>query len=108
MFIQSNEHYELINMSKVRNELDSIAGELVGINKVSIKVFNKIVQFSEERYGQNELNIHYENAFVGIVKTTSFFIKVVTDLAWAEIDDAAHFDRATSVVYPNILARERL
>lgn len=107
VFIQSNERHELVNMSKVRSELDTVTGELVGISKVSMKTFNKMVQFSEERYSHNKLSIHYEDAFVGIANTSSLIVKVITDLAWCEIDDAAHLDRATSVVYPKILAQEK-
>lgn len=108
VFIQSNDRSELVNMSKDRGELDNISGELVGISKVSTKALNKMVKYAEGRYSQNELHIHYEDAFVGIAETTPLTVKVAIDLAWCEIDDAVHLDRAIAVVYPRILAQERL
>jgi 2-aminoethylphosphonate-pyruvate transaminase len=108
VFIQCNEHQELVNMSKAKDELDLVCGELVGISKLSINSLDRMIKFSEEHYRNDELNIHYEDALVGIAGNTSLPVKVVPDLAWCEIDDASHLDRAISVVYPKILAQERL
>lgn len=107
VFIQCNEHQELVNMSKTKGELDLVCGELVGISKLSFRSLEQMIKFSKESYRNDELNIHYEDALVGIAGYTSLSVKVVPDLAWCEIDDASHLDRAISVVYPQILAQER-
>lgn len=106
VFIQSDDRGYLVNMSKMKSKLDWVNGELVGISKLSLDAFRAMAAYSETRYKLNEYNVHYEDAFVGISKETDLLVKIVNDMAWCEIDDASHLKRATSNVYPRILAKE--
>ena len=47
---------------------------------------------------RNNYHVHYEDAPVAIA--TQQPLKVVKDMAWCEIDDPSHYERAVSVVYP--------
>jgi len=49
--------------------------------------------------------MNYEDALVGASIEHDIFIKVVDDLAWCEIDDENHLQRALNLVYPKILER---
>ncbi len=106
VYIECNSHQQLLKMSKNKSALDAVCGELVGISKLSINTLQEMIKFAESRYVDGEMNIHYEDALVGIAGVNPLLVKVVKDLAWCEIDDASHLERAVSVVYPRIQALE--
>ncbi|MDN5204778.1 phosphocholine cytidylyltransferase family protein [Fulvivirgaceae bacterium BMA10] len=106
VFIEADEKHHLINMSKKREELNSIYAELVGINKISFETFQIMCQYCEKIY-ETDKSIHYEDAFVGISTVKDIFIKKLPDYAWCEIDDENHLRRALELVYPKILASEK-
>lgn len=108
VYIQTNEDGNLVNMSKITDELDHISGELVGISKVSLPTFRKMVAFAKASYKQEDLDIHYEDDFVGISSEIAIYIKIIEGYAWCEIDDENHLNRALSLVYPRIVEAENL
>jgi 2-aminoethylphosphonate-pyruvate transaminase len=105
VFIQGNEQYFLERMSKKRSDLRTICGELVGISKLTTEVLQAMNDFAEGMYRDQNYAIHYEDALVGIAKESNLYVKIVADMAWCEIDDPAHYERAISKVYPKILQR---
>lgn len=105
VFIQSNTSGFLEQMNKDKNKLSNISGELVGISKLSKETLTQMCEFAETQYAQNQYAIHYEDTMVGVAKSVNLFVKVVKDMAWCEIDDPSHFQRAVSEVYPKILKR---
>ncbi|MEZ4971998.1 MAG: phosphocholine cytidylyltransferase family protein [Cyclobacteriaceae bacterium] len=107
VFIQHSSERNLELMSKDRSRLQSIDGELVGISKLSSETFKTLWQYAEQQYKEKRMEIHYEDAMVGISKELPLFVKVVKDLAWCEIDDPNHYRRAIEVIYPKILKREK-
>jgi len=107
VFIQSDDNSLLVGMSKKKGELSRIDGELVGICKLTPNTLSAMCHFADEQYINNRRETHYEDALVGVAKTIPLYIKVARDLAWCEIDDASHLDRATSIVYPKILQRTK-
>lgn len=106
VFIQCNDMGHLEQMSKDRNTLSHVSGELVGISKLSIETFNSMCLFAEDRYAQGQFQIHYEDAMVGVAKNESFYVKVENNLAWCEIDDPVHLKRAVEIIYPLIQSRK--
>ena len=105
VFIQSDGDNILQNMSKQKSQLATISGELVGISKLSVAALNSMIQFAEKQYSKDKYHIHYEDALVGIANDTKLYVKVVESLAWCEIDDPSHLERAISIVYPEIMRR---
>jgi 2-aminoethylphosphonate-pyruvate transaminase len=105
VFIQSNDKGFLERMSKNRSDLRLICGELVGISKLTTEALQTMNDFAEVMYRNQNYAIHYEDALVGIAKEIDLFVKVAKDMAWCEIDDPAHYERAISKVYPKILQR---
>ena len=95
-------------MSKDKTILKHIEGELVGISKLSLEALGKMIAFSENHFNQGRKKMHYEDAMVGVAADQDILIKVIQDLAWCEIDDENHLQRALSVVYPKILERSRI
>ncbi len=105
VFIEVDGRNLLVAMSKDMNLLTQINGELVGISKLSTAGLKAMADFAETKYLENRLDIHYEDAMVGAASTHKLFVKVVKDLAWCEIDDPSHLERARSIIYPRILNR---
>lgn len=106
VFIQSDANGFLQKMSKKKNDLKGISGELVGITKLSRPTGQALTQFARGQYERDQFGIHYEDALVGISSQIPLYVKVEDDLAWCEIDDAAHLSRARNQVLPKIRARE--
>lgn len=101
VYIETKDDY-FYHMSKERHELQHIMGELVGISKISLPLFEKMIAYSEH-YFQKSLHLHYEDGCLNQVgKKTQIPICFVPDLLWTEIDNAAHLHRAKSIIWPQI------
>lgn len=101
VFVAVDEHKNLVNMSKKRDELYSVYAELVGITKISLDTYRKMCKFAEDNFKDNK-KLDYEYALVGISKGTNIFVKKIEDYAWCEIDDENHLKRAIEKIYPKI------
>lgn len=106
VFIQINANGLLERMSKERDKLKHVNGELVGITKLSKHALASLCTYAQAQYALGKQEIHYEDALVGIANEVNLIVKVVKDMAWCEIDDATHLKRALSSVYPKILERD--
>jgi len=105
VFVQV-EKGRLVNMSKDRDSLGGVGGELVGITRISTTLFSHMLTIAEKEF---EISHHYDYETDCLVTASSrcpVYCHLEPDLAWAEIDDAAHFERARSVVYPEIVKRD--
>ena len=93
----------LVDMSKDPSYLPCApAGELVGISKVSRGLFAIMKGFAETAFAES-LRYDYEtDCLVAAAANWDIACPVVPDLLWAEIDDAAHLQRAREQVFPNL------
>ena len=98
---------QLVHMSKDRTALHgTVAGELVGISKVSAGLFKVMCEYAEDRFPET-LMVDYEtDALVVAADRRPLPCLRIDDLCWAEIDDAQHLRRAATEVYPRIRALE--
>ncbi len=108
VYIEADADQNLNNMSKATEDINHISGELVGINKISRDTFHIMCEYASSVYNQGDFSIHYEDTFVGISIKKPIFILKVDDLAWCEIDDENHLNRALNIVYPKIVKREAI
>lgn len=94
----------LTNMSKDLADLKgTVAGELVGISRVSRGLFALMRHIADEAF-RISLNFDYEtDAFVAAARNWEIACPVMDDLLWAEIDDPDHLARAQRI-YPRISA----
>jgi 2-aminoethylphosphonate-pyruvate transaminase len=102
VYIQRSHDGFLVDMSKDKNKLKNSDCELVGINKISFPLFEKMALAPEQQYRKGNRAIHYEDAFVAVSEKNNIFVKVIDNLAWCEIDDENHLQRALTMVYPKI------
>lgn len=96
----------LVNMSKQREALGAgIAGELVGISKISASLFARMCGIAERAFATS-LRYDYEtDCLVAAGRELPIACPVVADLVWGEIDDPAHLARAREAVYPEVRRR---
>ena len=93
-------------MSKDASQLGDVAGELVGITRVSSSLFSHMLAVAEEAF-EHDLYVDYEtDCLVTASARYPVHCHLVPGLAWAEIDDAAHLERARTIVYPEIARRD--
>jgi len=97
----------LVAMSKDRDALTgSVAGELVGISKISTGLF-ALMQDIAERAFETSLRYDYEtDCLVAAAARRSIRCPVVADLVWSEIDDPDHLQRAREHIYPRLESME--
>lgn len=105
VYMQCSSDGFLENMSKDKSALSHSDGELIGISKFSLSMLNQLVTYAVQKYKEGKKELHYEDALVGIAKERDIKVKIISDLAWCEIDDEQHLNRALDVVYPKILSR---
>jgi len=100
---------ELVNMSKDRTALGpDIAGELVGITKVSRPFLREMLAVGERLFHET-LKVDYETeGLVQAARVRPLAVHLVRGLVWAEIDDLHHLERARERVYPELERRDAL
>lgn len=92
----------LVNMSKDPSRLNSVAGELVGISKISRGLFAIMKHIAAERFAES-LRFDYEtDCLVAAARNWEIFCPVIPDLVWAEIDDPSHLRRARDEILPRL------
>ncbi len=105
VWIEKDSNNLLTGMSKNRDNLSSIDGELVGITKLSLATARELFILVEPEF-EISPKMDYEAALVLLGKTRNVFVKIVEDLAWCEIDNEEHLKRAEKIVFPKILKNE--
>jgi len=90
-----------LKMSKRREELPNVAGELVGLSKVSPEAFAALMQYAEKCF-QRDRRWHYEDGFNGIADMLEVFVCKLDDLIWAEIDTPEHLRRVQEKILPQL------
>jgi 2-aminoethylphosphonate-pyruvate transaminase len=99
VYIEAN-NSNLTRMSKKKEELNSIYGELVGISKISLKRYKMMCDIFEN---QDNQKIDYEYIMVATSKKLDFYVKRIEDLIWCEIDDDSHLQKALKEILPKII-----
>jgi 2-aminoethylphosphonate-pyruvate transaminase len=96
----------LVAMAKNKALLGpNIEGELVGISKISAKLYAAYCA-AAERLFKTSLRLEYEAGLTETAKTCPIACRLVPDLAWAEIDDENHLARAREKVYRKTIEAE--
>ena len=104
VYVETRDQH-LLAMSKDRAALGDVAGELVGISKVSTDLFGVMQKIAAAAF-VTSLRFDYEtDCLVAAAAERVIACPVVADLVWGEIDDPAHLRRARETVYPEIRQR---
>ena len=93
-------------MSKTRDKLQAVSGEMVGISKISLPLFHQMITHAE-RYFRTSRHFHYEDGCLNqLAQQHPIALCKVDDLIWAEIDNASHLRRAETLIWPAIRRQE--
>jgi 2-aminoethylphosphonate-pyruvate transaminase len=97
---------QLLDMSKHRDALGpAVAGELVGISKISAGLFLRMCALAERAF-TTSLKYDYEtDCLVAAGREQGISCPVVPDLVWGEIDDPSHLARVRDLIYPEVCRR---
>ncbi|MBQ3923793.1 MAG: 2-aminoethylphosphonate--pyruvate transaminase [Spirochaetales bacterium] len=107
VYLATNENGILTAVSKDKSSIKNVAGELVGISKVSQSFLTKMTTFYEKTKSENA-KIDYETVFCRIAQEEPIYVRKIEYYAWTEIDDEAMLDRAMNEIYPRIAESESL
>jgi 2-aminoethylphosphonate-pyruvate transaminase len=96
----------LVGMSKRRAGLSgTIAGELVGITRVSAGLFAVMCRLAAAVFERTLMFDYETDCLVQAGREWRIACPVVPDLVWGEIDDAAQLTRVRDRVYPELQRR---
>ncbi|WP_436517817.1 NTP transferase domain-containing protein [Ekhidna sp. To15] len=106
-FTQSNDEVyveidngNLKNLSKKKDILGSVDAELVGIWKISLGLLEKLKSHHNE--ADDALKKDYEVAIAQISQKHTVSALKLNDLAWCEIDNQEHLERAKKDILPRL------
>ncbi|RUA01025.1 MAG: phosphocholine cytidylyltransferase family protein [Deltaproteobacteria bacterium] len=105
VYIETDDRGILVKMSKDREMLGRVDGELVGITRLSLQRFQQICAAYQADESTAE-KIDYETALTTISATHPIRVDRIEDLIWTEIDMVSHLDRAKNTIYPRIKQKE--
>lgn len=90
----------LKNLSKKKEELGSVDAELVGIWKVSQELLTKLKAHHKE--AEDGTKKDYEVAIAQLSDTHPVSVFKLENLAWCEIDNQEHLERAKAQILPRL------
>lgn len=99
VFIQTDNNSFLEKMSKNPSDLRTLDAELVGISKISIERFEMMCE-SFQKSGNDKID--YEYIMVDTSISKPFYVKIIPELIWCEIDDKNHLNRALKKIVPRL------
>ncbi len=98
----------LTGMSKRRAELaGEVAGELVGITRVSPGLFARMCRIAEAAFERSLMFDYETDCLVAAGRERPIACPLVPDLLWGEIDDPGQLARVRDEVYPELQRRQQ-
>ncbi len=93
---------QLLNMSKNRRQLGTVAGELVGICKITAPLYQLMCEDAESAFDEKPRYCYETDCLVSVASHYPIHCHRVDDLIWSEIDTSTHLRRVHELVYPRI------
>ena len=108
VYLEADAEWMLKSLSKQKNELGGICGELVGITKLSLDALSKMCTYAEAHF-EDLPKMDYEKAMAAVSsKETPVYVRKLENYLWREIDDESHLAMATNEIFPRILEAEEM
>lgn len=102
-FIEIRNGY-LYNMSKDIHQLNRVDGEMIGVTKISYKVYQEMLAHFQT-YNKNSF-VNYEYVLLDVSRSINIGYLKIPDLIWAEVDNQAQYKRVLEKVYPMLQRKE--
>lgn len=93
----------LFKMSKDKHQLNKIDGEMIGVSKISLDVFNKMLE--EFKYNTNPY-LNYEYSLLDVSRNYDIGYLKLDDIIWGEVDNREQYEKVTKRIYPRLKRRE--
>jgi thiamine kinase-like enzyme/choline kinase/predicted transcriptional regulator len=93
----------LFKMSKDKHQFNRIHGEMIGISKISIDIFKKMLE--EFKYNTNPY-INYEYTLLDVGRSYNIGCVKIDDLVWSEIDNLEHYEKINNYIFPKLKRKE--
>ncbi|MGG5460747.1 phosphotransferase [Clostridium sp. B9] len=101
-FVEIRDGY-LFKMSKDIHQFNRIDGEMIGISKISYKLFNMMLE--EFKFNINPY-MNYEYTMLDVARNYKVGYEKINDLVWGEIDNEEQYDKVRKHIIPMIRRRE--
>ena len=105
VYLQTNEQEHLTQLSKDRNDLTNVYGELVGISKLTLQTLQLMCKHAQKLKIEKP-KMEYEHAMVAVSQRSPISVRKLEYYDWREIDDESHYNLALHEIYPKIVERE--
>lgn len=94
----------IYKVSKDISQVNQISGEMIGISKLSVAFYRKMVDF----YMNNQnIKVNYEHIMLEIGKLHPLYYVKIDSCIWHEIDTKAHYSYVLEHLLPQILKKEQ-
>ncbi|WP_024752536.1 2-aminoethylphosphonate aminotransferase [Treponema phagedenis] len=107
VYLQADSDGNLTGLSKNKNELKTVCGELVGISRLTKSVLDAMCAHAAAHHADTP-KMEYEHALLAIAGTQAIAIKKIEYFTWREIDNEEHLQMAIQNIYPRIAENESL
>ncbi len=99
----------VVRLSKQRDAIGEVAGELVGLSRISHALGRRLLELNRERcLASGHDRLSYDTDLLdAVAREREIWLLRVPDLLWSELDDARHWQRLQREIAPAIAARER-
>lgn len=101
-FVQLNGHY-LFKMAKDIHQFNRIDGEMIGVTKVSYKLFNMMINEYKDNINPY---LNYEYMLLDMARDYKVYCLKLDDLLWGEIDNEKQYNNIKSYLYPKIKRKD--
>jgi 2-aminoethylphosphonate-pyruvate transaminase len=99
----------VVRVSKQRAEISAVAGELVGISRISRGLADDLLALQRARIAACGHDRHsYDTDLLdAAAREREIHLLCIADLLWSELDDERHWQRLIGEIAPAIAERER-
>lgn len=102
-FVEIKDGY-LFKMGKDIHQFNKINGEVVGITKISLKLFK--LMLAEFKHNENPY-INYEHTLLDVARSYNVGYIKIDNISWGEIDNIDQYNNVINNIIPNIERIER-
>ncbi len=105
VYIETDDSSNLVALSKRKEDLKRIDGELIGISAISLDTYKMMCRYYESCMLEYP-KMDYESAMMAVSKNEKkLYCLNVGDTPWCEIDNLEHYQRAINEIYPRIISK---
>ncbi|MCE5222192.1 MAG: phosphotransferase [Clostridium sp.] len=101
-FVEIRDNH-LFKMSKDIHQFNRIDGEMIGLTKISYKLYTMMLQ---EFKGNVNPYLNYEYVLLDVARNYNIGFVKIDDLAWGDADSNKEYEKIKNYLYPTIRRRE--